>query len=203
MPEHHAKPRVTPRNLTARAAYRAAGNPANTRLESAVGNCFPGLEMDVRDLDRRFFPGLVFNAVRVPLNPAPEAPENTEGFHLVYVDYIYDPMLPADSAQPWVQMLLGDYTGALGTQLSQGRWFLSWVKQADRKITMYDRDGAPIDGMTVWRFIRSLETGGDQPITIGLEKRDHDGKVTTPVVPGRMISATAAVITGRPTTRTW
>jgi Ferritin-like len=35
-----------------------AGNPASTRLESGVGNCFPGLECDLRNLERRFFPFL-------------------------------------------------------------------------------------------------------------------------------------------------
>ena len=29
-----------------------------TELESGVGNCFPGLEADLRNLDRRFFPYL-------------------------------------------------------------------------------------------------------------------------------------------------
>jgi hypothetical protein len=33
-----------------------AGNPVSTRLESGVGNCFPGLECDLRNLERRFFP---------------------------------------------------------------------------------------------------------------------------------------------------
>jgi hypothetical protein len=32
------------------------GNPVATRLESGVGNCFPGLECDLRNLERRFFP---------------------------------------------------------------------------------------------------------------------------------------------------
>jgi hypothetical protein len=36
----------------------AAGNPVSTRLESGVGNCFPGLECDLRNLERRFFPFL-------------------------------------------------------------------------------------------------------------------------------------------------
>ena len=53
--------RVFPRNLTARSAIQIAGNPVTTRLESGVGNCFPGLEFDHRNLDRRFFPGLVIN----------------------------------------------------------------------------------------------------------------------------------------------
>ena len=33
-----------------------AGNPVSTRLESGIGNCFPGLECDLRNLERRFFP---------------------------------------------------------------------------------------------------------------------------------------------------
>lgn len=177
MSQNHERVKIAPRNLTARAAYRAAGNPANTRLESGVGNCFPGLEMDVRDLDRRFFPGLVFNAVRVPLNPAPEAPKRTEGFHLAFVDYMYDPLLPPDSEVPWVQKLLAGYTGSVATKLAKGRWFLSWIKQGPHKISTYDRKGEPIDGMTVWRFVRSLETRDDLLVTIALEKREHDGSV--------------------------
>jgi hypothetical protein len=38
-----------------------AGNPMSTRLESGVGNCFPGLECDLRNLERRFFPFLEVN----------------------------------------------------------------------------------------------------------------------------------------------
>lgn len=40
-----------------------AGNPAATRLESGVGNCYPGLECDLRNLERRFFPYLEVNSV--------------------------------------------------------------------------------------------------------------------------------------------
>lgn len=55
-----ASDKLLPRNRTARlAAARAAGNPVVTELESGVGNCFPGLEFDARNLDRRFFPYLV------------------------------------------------------------------------------------------------------------------------------------------------
>ena len=35
-----------------------AGNPISARLESGIGNCFPGLECDLRNLERRFFPFL-------------------------------------------------------------------------------------------------------------------------------------------------
>lgn len=172
--------KLTPRNLTARAAYRAAGNPANTRPDSAVGNCFPGLELDVRDLDRRFFPGLVFNAVRVPLNPAPDAPAYTQGLHLVFVDYMYDPMLPGDSPQSWVQSLLQAYRGAVGKALGQGRWYLDWVEQDGKRIVMHDADRVPYDGLLAWRFIRSLTP--DSPVSIGLVQRDAGAGDPQPAV---------------------
>jgi hypothetical protein len=41
----------------------AAGNPASTRLESGIGNCFPGLECDLRNLERRFFPFLEVDTI--------------------------------------------------------------------------------------------------------------------------------------------
>ncbi|MFC5662643.1 LodA/GoxA family CTQ-dependent oxidase [Kitasatospora misakiensis] len=50
--------KIFPRNLTARADHVVRGNPAATRPESGVDNCFPGLEIDQRNLDRAFFPGL-------------------------------------------------------------------------------------------------------------------------------------------------
>jgi hypothetical protein len=52
--------KIFPRNLTAKADYVVRGNPTNTRLESGVDNCFPGLEFDQRNLDKAFFPGLIF-----------------------------------------------------------------------------------------------------------------------------------------------
>ena len=52
--------KIFPRNLTARADYLVRGNPTNTRPESGVDNCYPGLEFDQRNLDQAFFPGLLF-----------------------------------------------------------------------------------------------------------------------------------------------
>jgi hypothetical protein len=40
-----------------------AGNPVSTRLESGIGNCFPGLECDLRNLERRFFPFLEMDII--------------------------------------------------------------------------------------------------------------------------------------------
>lgn len=61
-PEFELPPRrILPRNLTARADYVVPGNPMIARPESGVGNAHPGLEFDVRALDRHFLPGLVFD----------------------------------------------------------------------------------------------------------------------------------------------
>lgn len=61
--------KLLPRNVAALrrlqteqdATHVTAGNSVTTRLESGVGNCFPGLECDVRNLERRFFPFLEVN----------------------------------------------------------------------------------------------------------------------------------------------
>src|SRR5947207_9753885 len=56
------KVKLIPRNIAALrrggTPRMVAGNPVSTRLESGVGNCFPGLECDLRNLERRFFPFL-------------------------------------------------------------------------------------------------------------------------------------------------
>src|ERR1700681_2903938 len=83
-------PKIFPRNLTARAAMQVVGNPVNTRLESGVGNCYPGLEFDHRNLDRRFFPGLVFEFVSINSAVQDEVARG-QGARLVQVD-------PADVA---------------------------------------------------------------------------------------------------------
>jgi len=63
--QEHGKPpagmKLFPRNLTARADYVVRGNPAVSRPESGADNCHPGLEFDQRNLDRYFFPGLLFD----------------------------------------------------------------------------------------------------------------------------------------------
>ena len=53
--------KIFPRNLTARAAAVVPGNPVVSRPESGADNSHPGLEFDQRNLDRGFFPGLLFD----------------------------------------------------------------------------------------------------------------------------------------------
>jgi len=166
-----------PRNRTARAAS-VVGNPATARLDDAVGNCFPGLELDVRNLDGRFFPGLLFRIVAAPLTPLPGTPADEGGARLVSVCWQNDPMLPERSPEPWVQALLSALSGDAGNTLSVGRWYLQWVEQGGKRISMIQPNGQPYDGKPVWRMVRSLVPG--LPLRIGLVRRD--APVPQPVI---------------------
>ena len=173
--------KIFPRNLTARAAFAVAGNPVVTRTEGAVANCFPGLELDVRNLDRRFFPGLVFNFV----DYADVEKEGTQyGAKLAYIDALEDPDLQLNDASTQQRLyevmkikkavaraLYDDLvTADPGPLPSTGNWFLEWLQVGTKRISMRG-----LTGLTVWRLVRSLEPG---PVTIRLVDRDkrHDPK---------------------------
>jgi Ferritin-like len=152
-------PKIFPRNLTARGATQVVGNPVNTRLESGVGNCFPGLEFDHRNLDRRFFPGLVF--------------EFTEtGVLFLEID-LNDPELPRNSE------LRKNLAGEVGGRLGEESWFLEEITQNQTTIAMPSRVSDVT--MTTWRLVRSLEPG---PITIVLKQRRKNsvGTLTNDVI---------------------
>jgi hypothetical protein len=175
--------KVFPRNLTARAAYRVAGNPVVTRPEDAVANCYPGLELDVRNLDRRFFPGLVFEFVARSDVGAPYTESERYGALLSYVDVYGDPDLQLDTD------VARDLLNQLQNLDFSGQWYLDWVEQAGKRIRMSwlrpdptredperrQTHPTPLDGLYVWRLVRSLEPG---PISIGLARRDKVSEVT-------------------------
>jgi Ferritin-like len=148
--------KIFPRNLTARAAALVVGNPVTTRLESAVGNCFPGLEFDHRNLDRRFFPGLIFEFTDI-------------GVRLLEVD-LNDPDLDPDAP------LRKALNGTTGAMLGQGTWFLDKITQSGKTISM-SQDGADLAAMVAWRLVRSLEPG---QVTIELERRALQAGDRTP-----------------------
>ncbi len=50
---------IEPRNLTAQLHYRGEGNPPSTHPSTAVSNCYPGLEMDFRNVWKHIFEGIV------------------------------------------------------------------------------------------------------------------------------------------------
>jgi hypothetical protein len=151
--------KIFPRNLTARAAVEIAGNPVTSRLESSVGNCYPGLEFDHRNLDRRFFPGLVFEFVSI-ISAVADDVARGQGARLVEVD-------PADEALADLPQLAKRLAGNEGQLLREGSWFLEEISQGGRTIVL-SQDGSPLDAMTTWRMVRSLEPA---PITITLRRR--------------------------------
>lgn len=177
MTEENSKSRkIFPRNLTARAAYQVAGNPVTTRLESGVGNCYPGLEIHLPALDRRFFPGLLFTFVDLSDNYPPYTEPQRRGAKLIYVD-LTDPEIASgnpDAAE------YEDLSGAKGTALSTGIWYLHSVRQDGKEIFMYEysEDGSrtPLQGLAVWRLVSSLKPGA---LTIKLIRRDGDPQLNT------------------------
>ena len=156
-PDEKPGHKIFPRNLTARADYLVPGNPIVTRPEDAVANCFPGLELDVRNLDRRFFPGLVFNFV------TPGGAE-VKGMHygakLAYVDVPLDPDLGLDpdtaarlfstlgiERDAKIKELFDNISDEEDT-LSEGAWYLDWIKQGKRRLSTKS-----LDGHQVWRLL--------------------------------------------------
>jgi hypothetical protein len=177
--------KVFPRNLTARAQYRVAGNPNISRPEDSVANCFPGLDLDLRNLDRRFFPGLVFEYV----SASDDADTGRAGALLLYLDPRgdtdlrpeYPSQLEEDTAR-WVEplraTLFSQLTGSIGDQLGKGGWYLDWIEQKGKRLPMSRRqpDGSvpPHDGIIVWRLVRGLEPGA---VEIGLSQRGCSGQI--------------------------
>ncbi len=159
--------RIFPGNLTAKAAYNVTGNPPSTRPESGVSNCFPGLEYDHRNLDRRFFPGLVI-AFASAGDPSTAI---RQGARVIEVDTGDPGLRPTDpSAQalvPALRQALNDLSGRLDDATL---WFVSTIEQDGVTIALVDDQKAPLDGSIIWRLVRSLRPG---PVTIVVEQRSQ------------------------------
>jgi len=155
--------------------HLVAGNPVSTRLESGIGNCFPGLECDLRNLERRFFPflemdmpGNEITLVRVDLDGAVAARRKDEITQEALCAYT---TLAAGGA--WVVEALAGSFGPLG-QL---------------KLRMSDL-GTPSTGARrrppdPWTAVRLLTEGTDvdivlrrSPVKKGGEKVSLTGKRT-------------------------
>jgi hypothetical protein len=172
-----------PINQAARAATIAGpaypepvlGNPASSLMESGVGNCYPGLEFDLRQLDVRFFPGLVFEFLGIE----PSGPDGTQGVRLVYADVESDSLLAGNA--PWMATLKKELNGPAGAALSGGTWYLHSIEQHGRRIDLYDFNVfqnatllTPYEGETCWWVIRGIEADAD--LTIALTQRDPTGQ---------------------------
>ena len=79
---------IDAKNLTAQLQYRAAGNPPSTVVHAAVSNCYPGLEMDARNVWRRIFVGIELHeasnfVIGVDDNAPPELRALVNGYRLI------------------------------------------------------------------------------------------------------------------------
>jgi len=159
--------RLLPLNLPAKATQEIAGNPVISRLESAIANCFPGLEMDHRNLDRRFFRGLVFDFIALA-DPDPD--DIGIGARLVSVN---DSELDRDKDP---KKFLADMDELKAALAAQKVIFLHSLQQPGSKVIRLRREDRPVplDGLVVWRLIRSLQS---KEVTIVLAERDPSGKI--------------------------
>ncbi|MDQ6837567.1 MAG: hypothetical protein M3137_04295 [Actinomycetota bacterium] len=160
-----------PVNLSARLQRSAAGNPAAARLASGVANCFPGLEFDHRNLDRRFFPGLVVEFAD-PLVAQPSM-----GGVVTVVD-LDDPVL-ADAAA--THPGLADDLAALAADMTADprAWWIVRIVQGGVAIDPQSIKGLGLDSLGTWRIVRSLEPG---PVQLVLNRFGDDGVAAGEVV---------------------
>ncbi len=155
---------MIPLNLSARLTRSAAGNPAGAGLASGVANCFPGLEFDHRNLDRRFFPGLVVEFAD-PLVAQPSM-----GAVVVAVD-LDDPVLAGAAAG---DPDLADDLAALSADMAADdrSWWIVRIAQGGVVIDPGAIRGLGLDSIGTWRVVRSLEPG---PVQVVLNRFGDDG----------------------------
>ena len=175
--------KLNPRNRTARLAQaRAAGNPVTVELESGVGNCFPGLEADIRNLDRRFFPYLTVDFVGGQIEVATVALTRAQAEQPPgpFVDGL---RRVATEQGPWrVTQLTGDFAG-----FGQRTFVVAQLGTVD---------GVPPDAWTAVRLIRpatqvtlDLQRTGGARVTVAATRASYltdDGAFAEMFEPGEL-----------------
>jgi Ferritin-like len=85
------------------------------------------------------------------------------GARLAYID---------PNADPDISRSVADQLAQTGTILSTGEWYIEWMEQEERRLSMLEeRQGQrlPMDGLFVWRLIRSLKP---ETVVLCLHRRD-------------------------------
>jgi hypothetical protein len=109
-------PEIEALNLTAQMAHRARGNPISTLPESAISNCYPGLEFDFRNVWKNLFEGVELH----------EAGLVTQGHSVLHVQpgslaaaagvEVFDRLLEVDGRS--VQTLVSRSSGPTAVQVA-------------------------------------------------------------------------------------
>jgi hypothetical protein len=142
MSDNPLKPmKLFPRNLTAHADVVVRGNPVTSRPESGVENCWPGLEFDHRNLEKAFFPGLMFE------------------FHneLATILREFDPKGPAAKFFKKDEIAKGIYLAFVQGNIIEGHISTTPSQQVFSFI--------PPAGLENWRVVRDFEPG---PVAVAL-----------------------------------
>ncbi len=149
MSDNPLKPmKLFPRNLTAHADVVVRGNPVTTRPESGVENSWPGLEFDHRNMEKAFFPGLLFEY------------HDDRGTILRE----FDPKGPAAKFLKPRDIGNGIYLAFVQGLLIEGH------KRIDPALHTYSF--IPPAGLENWRVVRDFEPG---PVAVALcNKRIYD-----------------------------
>jgi hypothetical protein len=159
----------------ARVERRAVGNPVTTRLEAGVGNCFPGLEFDIRNLDRRFYPHLSFDILRTSLILAASDPDAAKNAGLAAAEVqkyqdLRDDLISLPGS--WAFTI----TGLSGDFLGYGPLTLDLVASP---LQPADSATRPSDD---WAAIRLLRPGTTVTITLSLTRTVSTDPTPTPTI---------------------
>ena len=144
---------------------------------------------------------------------SPYAQPEIYGALLRFIDTM-DPDLADDT--DLARSLIADLEGDAGTALATGTWYLEWIEQHGKRISMdqqqADGTATPLDGLYVWRIVRGLDPLSRQeavpqaPVTIGLVCRadcrretlrgwrrrfadEHTGVLSLAYVPGELLQS--------------
>jgi hypothetical protein len=170
--------KLLPRNAAAWQAELVAGNTATTRLESGVGNCFPGLEFDIRNLERRFFPNLAVDFVGAVMVVAEVDLAAAQAAGLPAADLQTYQMIAQDTASPnpdefWIVDRISGEFGPFGALDLTDADFGANPPRPD----------IPAD---VWTAVRLLPEAGQ--VTISLVRLPQTGAEVRRSLTGRRIA---------------
>jgi len=156
--------KIFPRNLTANAAYIVKGNPVSSRPEDTVGNTIPGLEIDERNIEDTFFPGLKFEFQRGSFTSKALIGSDRPLLRRVVENNSYKPF----------QLGLKDDDAKYPLN-NVAQFICLWaVKTADKRLNFYEPkyDNAGVE-LNVWRAIRDLPQGEVKILIASIETRKN------------------------------
>src|SRR5215210_755027 len=116
--ESQTMPSISARNVTAQLLHRARGNPPGASPASSVGNYYPGLEADLRNIWRRIFNGIeLHEAVALVISVAGDAPDPVRAL-------LGEILVSVDDEPIWIDLVGPKSPG--GPTENIGNWSLEW-----------------------------------------------------------------------------